>query len=152
MRSLVVYRLILMSLTVADSGCFFGPRDLEKTHGLSAAAAIRVDEEQFLMNVVRLRYVESSLSLDVNSIAAQLELSASAEARPFFSTEATGDMFRAFLMILPFAGISGANRPMISMSPSDDASSVRQFLAPISTITLVVLSQLGWPVSDLMRV
>src|SRR4051794_10837371 len=52
-RSIVLASLFLMS------GCAFGPRALERTHGLYAAAIQQVDEEQFLRNIVRLRYLES---------------------------------------------------------------------------------------------
>ena len=84
------------------SGCTFGPKVIEQTHGDYAAALQRVDEEQVLSNIVRLRYVEAPRNLDVAAIAAQHELSASAEARPFFSTEATGNLFRSFQTLLPF--------------------------------------------------
>lgn len=145
-------RLLLLATTLAIGGCSFGPRALEKTHGPFAAATVRVDEEQFLRNIVRLRYVETPQSLEVNSIASQYELDLGAEARPFFSTEATGDLFKSFTTILPFASVSGANRPTITMAPSDDGLAVRQFLTPISLETLVFLTQSGWPVSDVMRI
>lgn len=144
--------LLVQVVALACGGCAFGPRALEKTHGPFADAALRVDEEQFLKNIVRLRYVESPLALDVNSIASQYELDLGAEARPFFSTEATGDLFRSFTRVLPFASVSGANRPTISMAPSDDASAVRQFLTPISMDTLIFLAQSGWPVSSVVRI
>lgn len=144
--------LSALAVFMALGGCAFGPRALEKTHGPFAAAAVRVDEEQLLKSIVRLRYVESPLALDVNSIASQYELDLTAEARPFFSTEATGNLFRSFTSVLPFASISGANRPTISMTPADDASTIRQFLTPISMETLVFLAQSGWPVSSVVRI
>ena len=146
-------RLITILAVMVVHGCSFGPRALEKTHGPFSAAAVLVDEEQFLKNIVRLRYIESPLNLEVNSIASQYELEMSAEARPFFGTEATtSDLFRSFSTILPFVGVSGANRPTISMSPTDDGTAVRQFLTPISTDTLVFLTQAGWPISTVVRI
>ena len=68
----------------AGGGPAFGPKVLEKTHGRYNEAVRRVDEEQLLRNVVRMRYNESPLELNVSSIASQYELDGSAEARPFF--------------------------------------------------------------------
>jgi len=134
------------------SGCAFGPKAIERTHGRYAAAVQQVEEEQFLKNVVRLRYMEAPRNLDVSSIAAQYELSAGAEARPFFSTESTSDLFRSFSTVLPFTSFTGSNRPTVSFDPLDDASTIRQFLTPISADTLIFLTQSGWPVSSLLRI
>lgn len=145
--------LLLTGLVVACNGCALGPKAIEKTHGRYNAVVQQTDEEQFLKNVVRLRYVEGPRNLDVASIAAQYELTASAEMRPFFSTESvTGPVFESFSTLLPFASLSGASRPTISMIPQDDATSVRQFLTPISSDTLTFLGQAGWPVESIFRI
>src|SRR4051794_3291561 len=87
-------------LTLAAGGCAFGPKALERTHGRYNESVRRVDEEQLLRNIVRLRYTESPLNLNVASIAAQYELSGQAEARPFFGTpNPSGDVFRTFPMV-----------------------------------------------------
>jgi hypothetical protein len=144
----------ILAPVLFTTGCAFGPRAIEKTHNPYAEAVQKVEEEQFLRNIVRLRYLESPSSLEIASIAAQYELSATAEARPFFGTESAGSppVFQRFQSVLPFASISGSNRPTVSMSPQDDASSVRQFLTPISMDTLVFLAQSGWPVADVLRI
>src|SRR5690606_21255170 len=90
-----------LCLALGGSGCAFGPMTITKTHGRYADAVQRVDEEQLLKNLVRLRYAEAPRNVDVASIAAQYELAAAAEARPFFSTESvTGPFFRSFSTIL----------------------------------------------------
>ena len=60
------------------SGCAFGPRVLEKTHGRYQESVRQVDEEQLLRNLVHLRYSEIPIELTVSSIAAQYELAGSA--------------------------------------------------------------------------
>jgi hypothetical protein len=150
--SRLIWGALLSPLLGLCGGCAFGPKAIERTHGRYAAAVQRVDEEQLLKNIVRLRYVESPRNLDVTAIAAQYELSGSAEARPFFSTEASGDVFRSFESILPFASFSGTNRPTVSLTPQEDGTTVRQFLTPITADTLVFLGQSGWPVSSILRI
>jgi hypothetical protein len=144
---------LLVGLTVSAAGCALGPKAIERTHGRYAEAVQRVEEEQFLAGVVRLRYVEASTELAVSAIATQYEVSATAEARPFFGTESlSGPLFRTFSAVLPFASVGGANRPTVSLTPQDDGAAVRQFLTPITADTLVFLGQTGWPVSGVLRI
>src|SRR5262249_38231469 len=104
------------------SGCSLGPKALHSTHGRYNESVRAVYEEQLLRNIVHLRYNEVLLDLDVAGIAAQYELSAQAEARPFFSPQATGNLFRAFSRILPDVQMAGAERPTISLNPQDDGT------------------------------
>lgn len=142
---------ILTCGSLAVVGCSFGPRMIEKTHGQYGESVRNVYEEQLLRNIIHLRYNEGPLALNVSSIATQYELSAQAEARPFFSTEATGNLFRSFSRVLPDVLASGANRPTITFDPADDSQAIRQFLTPISADTLAFLIETGRPVSTLLR-
>ena len=138
----------------AGGGCTFGPKVLEKTHGRYNEAVRRVDEEQLLRNVVRMRYSESPLDLNVSSIAAQYELDGTAEARPFFvapNPSNSNIIFRTFTKILPDVSVSGANRPTITLVPGDTGDATQRFLTPISADTLVFLFQTSWPVSTVSR-
>ncbi len=147
------FLVVILILSGLGSGCALGPKSIEKTHGRYAAAVQRVDEEQLLRDIVRLRYTEASIDLSVSSIATQCEVSAGVEARPFFGTEAlSGPLFKSFAAILPFVAAGGANRITVSLSPLDDGSTIRRFLTPISTDSLVFLVQTGWPVSSVVRI
>jgi hypothetical protein len=135
-------------------GCAFGPKTLERSHGRYNEAVRRVDEEQFLRNLVHMRYNEGPSRLDVSAIAAQYEMSAQAEARPFFiapNPSNSNIIFRTFTSILPDAQVSGSNRPTISLTPADDGATVRRFLTPIPLDTLVFLARTSWPVSTILR-
>ncbi len=140
------------TMLLAFGGCAFGPRALERSHGRYQDAVRRVDEEQFLRNIVHLRYNEAPVHLHLSSIAAQYELNAGAEIQPFFEApNPAGSTFRTFTSLLPGANVSGANRPTLTLTPSDSGDAVRQFLTPISAETLVFLAQTGWPVSTVFR-
>jgi hypothetical protein len=132
-------------------GCGFGPMVLEKTHARFNEAVRRVDEEQLLRNLVRIRYNETPLKLGVSSIAAQYELAGSAEARPFFlAPNPSGTTFKKFADILPDVSVSGSNRPTITLIPAG-SNSIRRFLTPIAPETLVFLATTSWPVSPVFR-
>jgi hypothetical protein len=127
---------------------------LEKSHWRYNEAVRRVDEEQFLRNIVRLRYNETPLDLRVSSIAAQYELDGTAEARPFFlapNPSNSNIVFRTFTKILPDVSVSGANRPTITLVPGDTGEATQRFLTPISADTLIFLFQTSWPVSTVTR-
>ncbi len=148
----VILTILLAAMT---AGCSFGPKALERTHGRYAESVRKVEEEQILRQLVLLRYNETSLSLDITSIAAQYELTAGAEARPFFiapNPSNSNVIFKTFTAILPDLSLNGANRPTVTMSPIDDGSSVRRYLTPITLDTLVFLTQTSWPVSTILRV
>jgi hypothetical protein len=133
-------------------GCAFGPKELVRTHGPYTDAVRLVYEEQLLRNLVHLRYNEPSSSVDISSIAAQFELSAAAEARPFFSSGATGEgFFRSFSTVLPDVLVQKTDRPTFTMSPIDEGDWVRRFLTPIPADTLTFLTGTGWPVAVIAR-
>src|SRR5262245_45058068 len=139
-------------ISAGVSGCAFGPKMLERTHGLYNEAVRSVEEEQLLRNIVHLRYNEPPVNLNVQAITSQYELTASAEAMPFFSSAATGtDFFQSFRAILPQASVGGSNRPTVTLHPADSNDAVRQFLTPVSLETLSFIIESGWPVSTVLR-
>ena len=103
----------LLGLAALSSGCAFGPKALERTHGRYNEAVRHVEEEQVLRNIVHLRYNEAPLNLDVNSITTQYELAAQAEARPFFAAPnpPSERVIPTFSRILPDLVTSASQRP-----------------------------------------
>ncbi len=141
-------------LTISSSGCAFGPKVLEKTHGRYQESVLLVEEEQFLRNVVHLRYSEPQRSLSVSSIATQYELGGGAEARPFFvapNPSNSNVIFKTFTSILPDLNVSGANRPTITLIPSNDSDPVRRSLTPITPESIALLTETSWPASVILR-
>jgi hypothetical protein len=135
-------------------GCALGPKELHRTHGRYNEAISSVYEEQLLRNIVHARYNETPARLDVSAVAAQYELSAQAEARPFFiapNPSNSNVIFRTFTSILPDVQAGGFNRPTITFTPADDGATVRRFLTPIPEETLVFLGRTNWPVFAVLR-
>src|SRR6185312_12486422 len=115
------------ALTAGLPGCAFGPRVLEHTHARYNEAIRRVDEEQLLRNLVRIRYDEAPFQLKVSSIAAQYELSGGAEARPFFlAPNPSAHPYRTFTNVLPDVTVGGANRPTMTLPPAGE-NAIRRF-------------------------
>jgi hypothetical protein len=127
---------------------------LERSHGQYYEAVRQVNEEELLRNLVHLRYNEFPLALNVSSIAAQYELSGTAEARPFFlapNPSNSNVIFKTFTTILPDLLVNGANRPTITLLPGNEAEAIREFLTPIPAETLAFLAETSWPPSTIVR-
>jgi hypothetical protein len=127
---------------------------LEHTHGRYYESVRLVQEEELLRNLVHLRYNEFPLALNVSSIAAQYELSGTAEARPFFlapNPSNSNVIFKTFTTILPDLLLNGANRPTITLMPGSESETIREFLTPIPADTLAFLHETSWPVSTILR-
>jgi hypothetical protein len=138
-------------LTLLTSGCTFGPRLLESSHGPYNHAVKQVTEEELLLNLVRLRYNDDPVHLDVSSIAAQYELDASAEARPFlgFASSLGLGFFKS--TVLPDAAASASNRPTLTMVPLDDPDNVRRLFRPGTAEEIAFLAETSWPIATIFR-
>lgn len=148
-RSAVLVALLTLAPLLA--GCVAGPKMLERSHGHYNDAVKQVGEEQMLLNVVRMRYNESPMRLDVSAIAAQYEVDASVEGRPFFATESYTGVIEAFSRVLPFASVRRAERPTLSLTPLDDPDNIRSLFTPATLDAILFLSETSYPVSTIYR-
>ncbi|MBM4095282.1 MAG: hypothetical protein FJ261_00735 [Planctomycetes bacterium] len=115
------------------AGCALGPRIVELNRIKYNESVKVTSERQLLLNIVRLRYVDSPSSLIVTTIAEQPEIAASLQALPFFTSSAAGQAFGGYAgTILPQAQLSGAVRPTLSYAPMDDQEFTRRLFTPIS--------------------
>ena len=114
MKYLLRYKLqCLLLLTVLLTSCTsLGPRTIERDrmdYGLSLNTSIK---QQLLGNIVRLRYMEAPVFVDVSSVINQYSLSGNVEAGLGFNNSFTGG---------DASTIGGAgrweDRPTITYSP-----------------------------------
>src|SRR4029077_5739458 len=89
-------------------------------------------EKQLLLNIVRLRYIDSPSSLAISNIAEQQEIVAGLKAIPFFTSAAAGPLGTYHGLVLPQAELGAANRPTLSYAPSDDQDFAKRLLTPIT--------------------
>ncbi|HXY35029.1 MAG TPA: hypothetical protein VEI07_12435 [Planctomycetaceae bacterium] len=150
--SIWIRTLGLFLCCCALSGCTFGAWMLESAVLPYNESVTRVDEEQLLLNLVRLRYNDNAVRIDVSSIAAQYEVAAQAEARPFFEApNPAGSVFETFTRILPDVLGSTANRPTFSLTPLDDPDTIRGLFTPMSVDGIVFLAETCYPLSTVFQ-
>jgi len=153
MRLWAAKRLITaVSAIFLMAGCALGPRMVELNRIKYNESVKVTSERQLLLNIVRLRYVDSPSSLSVTTIAEQPEIAASLQALPFFTSSAAGQAFGGYAgTILPQAQLSGAVRPTLSYAPMDDQEFTRKLFTPISLEGVAYVGRTTWPLSTVCR-
>jgi len=131
-------------------GCAaLGPRQLPADRFDYGAAIAASTNEQMLLNLVRLRYNETPVFLDVNTVIAQYQFDARAQAgaEVGFSGSAgpPGDSIAT-----AEAGAGWSERPTITYAPRSGPKFIRSLLTPLSPLAVIGLVQGGWPVEDVV--
>jgi len=138
----VLKHRLLPPLLVLLAGCHsVGPTLIERDHFDYNAAIANSWKEQMLLNMVRLRYGEAPVFLDVASVIAQYSL----ETQVVVNSEGWD---RPNNVGPPMA--SGAarwiDRPTITYQPRTGAVLAQTLLQPVSLSSIVTLAQAGWPI------
>ena len=103
----------------------------------------RSQNDQLLLNLVRLRYRETPVVLDVGSVIAQYSLSESAGASPLIGQSDSSELGLS-------VGGSYSEQPTITYEPLKGADFTRRLLTPVSPMTILLLSELGWSIERLL--
>jgi hypothetical protein len=140
----------ILGVAVLLAGCSFGPKALARTRLQYNEAVKTTSEEQLLLNIIRLRYLDTPSSLAVSNVAAQFEMNQSFQLTPFFVASGA-EIARTWTAILPQLGIGGADRPTFSLTPLDDQEFTRKLFTPLPLDGLVYLAKTTWPISTVFR-
>jgi len=140
------------------AGCSFGPTALERNRTKYNEAISETWNEQFLLNLVRLRYRDRTQFDAVTNILSQHQFGASLTEQEQFrsgaghlgrgGTGAASNLFTQYLLT-PTANIS--EQPTISFAPMEGADFTKSLLGPIHLENILALSNTGWDVDRVMR-
>ena len=135
----VCLRTFVIGLAAIMVGCnAVGPRALVSARPNYNQAIARTWNEQLLLNLVRLKYRDTLVFLEVTSVSSQYTATYSAGASSSFIGNGASDTLGLD------AGVSFSERPTIIYSPLQGQDFVTQLLSPIPLKGLVLLSQSGW--------
>jgi len=143
-------RYTVLAASLAASGCagIGAPRLPPDRFNYSAAIASSTNE-QMLLNLVRLRYNETPVFLDVSTVIAQYQLDARAQVgvEVGFSSSAgpAGDN-----LFIPEVGAGWSERPTITYAPRSGPRFIRSLLIPLPPVAVMGLVQGNWPVNDVV--
>ena len=137
---------VIVSAAVVAAGCTTaGPRALRTGRVAYNEVVNQTNNEQLLLNLVRLRYRDTPLFLGVAGISTQYALEASAGAD---ISGSDGEGFESYGGSL---GIGYAEKPTISFSPLQGEKYVTEMLSPISAETIALLFHSGWNFDRIAR-
>jgi hypothetical protein len=143
----VALQLLLVGglVLLATAGCTtLGPRVLQGERGTYNLALQASTDEQMLLNLVRLKYRDTPMFLDVSGIATQFAVSASAQAGADLQANAN-DLFSLGL------GLAYTTQPTVTYTPLQGEDFSQRLLAPLSLDRLMLLYRSGWPLKPLLR-
>jgi len=124
----------------------YGPGTIERDqmdYGLSLNTSIK---QQLLANIVRLRYMEAPLFVDVASVINQYSVSGTVQAGMGFNNSfSSGDTGSVG------AGGRWEDRPTITYAPISGKKFAESLLTPVPPEALFALVQAGWPAELLFR-
>jgi len=134
--------LVFLISIFLSCGCqsTFGPRALKNTHPAYNQAIINTLDQQMLLNLVRLKYRDSTYFLQVGSVTASFSLGASLGLEAELDFNPGGDIMK------PNAGMSYSQNPTISYTPLQGEDFLKSVLTPISLEAILVMTQSGWSI------
>jgi len=136
---------LIITLAVMVTSCSsIGPSTIERDqmdYGVSIHESVK---QQLLGNIVRLRYIEAPIFVNVSSVINQYALSGNVQAGVGFNNSFTGGDSGSI-----GAGGTWEDRPTVTYSPITGREFSESLLTPIPPEALFALVQSGWP-ADLM--
>jgi hypothetical protein len=140
-----VDRLIILGVLIFSSGCLgLGPATLRGDRNDYNIALQKTNDEQLLLNLVRLKYRDTPLFLEVSNITSQFTFTTSANASATFPD--TG---------LNIFGLGGGatveETPVVTYSPLQGTKFIQQFLSKIPLDSIYLLYKSGWSIERVLR-
>jgi hypothetical protein len=138
---------LAFAASVALAGCAgIGPERVTRDRFDYVGAISESWKQQMLLNLLKVRYSDAPVFLDVSSVIASYTLGASASVKGEYAPPGRGDTV---------AGIGlGANieeRPTITFSPLAGEKFARSLMTPLPVSGILYLLQAGFPAENVLR-
>ena len=140
---LVLFFMFSISLLF---GCMqVGPKHLKSERSDYNVAIQKTNDEQLLLNLVRLKYHDTPLFMEVQNIASQFTLQNDIGLSTQLQAGAKG-------IFTPDASTFVEEKPTLSYSPLHGESFVKGVLTAVSLKTIALLFRSGWSVERIFKV
>ncbi len=136
--------LIIWAVLTVGGCASIGPSALKNERINYNAALQQTNDEQQLLNLVRLRYRDTPIFLDVASISTQFTLEA--------EVEGGGELKKKAANVFNIGGRAlYSTQPTVTYSPLHGEDFVQRFLSPLSLDTIMLLNKSGWRLKRVFR-
>ncbi len=142
---MVHYAALCTALLLCSCATRLGPKTIPAARFDYNQRIASSQNDQLLLNLVRLRYRDTPVFLDVGTVIAQYTLDARVGVLPTLGVDGTSGTELGVAL-----GGSYSEQPTITYEPLSGAEFTRRLLTPISPHTIILLSQSGWSVERLL--
>ena len=139
------FAILLAAMALGACATRLGPKTIPAARFDYNERIARSQNEQLLLNLVRLRYRDTPVFLDVGTVIAQYTLDARVDLLPSLNVEGTGGAGLGVDL-----GGAYSEQPTITYEPISGAEFTRRLLTPIPPQTIILLSQSGWSIERLL--
>jgi len=132
---------------VATGGCFtgLGPRAIRSERPEYNQQIVGSADRELLLNLVRLRYNESPLFLELGAVVTQYGVTASLSASGHIEGSGTGDATAS-------TGLGYSESPTVTYTPLAGEDFATRMLTPIPLDSIMLFEQSGWSAERLLLV
>ncbi|MCA3254396.1 MAG: hypothetical protein INF91_02125 [Alphaproteobacteria bacterium] len=146
---------LLVPVILALAGCTYaGPDSVRATRPAYNLALQQTNDQELLLNLVRIRYRDTTYFTSVERIAATLELNRSIGAQGSLgrtSSAAPKDTVSRGLTIGP-GSIALNEKPTVFYAPLEGEKFVRQMMTPMNPDVLFLLVRSGWSIDRVLTI
>jgi hypothetical protein len=132
-------------------GCALGPAALRASRIPYNEVIQRTTQEQLLLNLVRLRYREAPMFLEVSSVSAQFVFDQSADIRGILNENVPYQPINPDVLQLG-GRIGYQEKPTLTFAPLQGEAFVNRLMSPLSLETILLLSRSGWRIDRVLRI
>ncbi|MBN1345905.1 MAG: hypothetical protein JXQ73_24660 [Phycisphaerae bacterium] len=143
--------LCVSTFAVALTGCQIGPSALKVSNAHYSDAVRIAISEQLLVNLVRLRYRDMPVFLDVSSISTQFEFGSSGDVSGTIVENVGGAGINTPDSLSLGAGVSYSEKPTITFTTLGGEKFQKRMLAPLEIAVISLLGESGWRGDRILR-
>lgn len=142
---------LLLAALLLLTGCGLGPAKLPATRMDYNIAVQRSNNEEMLLNIVRMKYFEQPLFLQVGAIASSFSYNVTGASTATLPDQR--DFLRSiYNTYAPSISATYSDAPTVTYTPYQGQTYVQQFLAEVDFERFAVLYRSGWDIDYLMRI
>jgi hypothetical protein len=121
-----------------------GPKALKSVRSNYNLAVQRTNDEELLLNLVRLKYRDTPFFMEVSSVASQFSLTTNANASASLQEGVKG--------LFGLGGSVGmTEKPTVTYSPLQGDQFIQRVLSPLPLHTIALLFHSGWSIEKIFR-
>ena len=141
---------ILTLLPIVQSCSYVGPNSVENDRRNYNDVLQETNNEEILLNLVRMKYVDTPSFINVNSITSQLSFSASTSLSVTKTVNSIGDGLNSLAKTIA-PSFTVTDSPVISYSPLQGDQYVRELLTPVTSALITLLVSSGSPLGVVLK-